>query len=274
MTSVACRYAVLQFSPYRETGEFANAGVVLLCPATGFFDFKLQTQRTKRITDFFDPLPREVYVRAIAAMRDELQRVAQVAMQIPAPGRMDALRQLFEALTRPREAMLRFGHPRTVLTTDPVAELARQFEHCVQRSFVTPEYVEQAMEKNIRQLLQGLHLAAPFGARQLGDEVFHANFPLVQQQDGKASKVIKPLRLNHGAPVDIYTHGDVWLQKIKRLRSRNHLPQAVLFALRPPESDDAQRQGAYQEICTELQGLEVQTVLDSATSDITAFAQS
>lgn len=58
------------------------------------------------------------------------------------------------------------------------------------------------------------------------------------------------------------------------LRSRNHLPQAVLFALRPPESDDAQRHDAYQEICADFQGLEVQTVLDSAISDIAAFAQS
>ncbi len=274
MTPVACRYAVLQFSPYRETGEFANAGVVLLCPATGFFGFKLQTQRTKRVTDFFAPLPREVYVRAMAAMRDELERVEQVAMHIPAPGRRDALRQLFEALTRPREAMLRFGHPRTVLTADPAAELERQFEHCVQRSFATPEYLEKTMVKNIGQLLQGLQLTEPFRPQRLGDAVFHADFPLVQLQDGKARKIIKPLRLNQRTPVEIYTHGDAWLQKIKRLRSRKYLPQAVLFAVRPPESDDAQHHDAYQEICTDLQELEVQTVLDSAISDITAFAQS
>ncbi len=43
MKLVACRYAVVQFAPYRETGEFANAGVVLMCPETGHFDFKLQT---------------------------------------------------------------------------------------------------------------------------------------------------------------------------------------------------------------------------------------
>ena len=47
MTAVACRYAVVQFAPCRETGEFANAGVVLLCPATGFFGYQLQTQRTQ-----------------------------------------------------------------------------------------------------------------------------------------------------------------------------------------------------------------------------------
>ncbi len=273
MTPVACRYAVLQFSPYRETGEFANAGVVLLCPTTGFFDFKLQTQRTKRITDFFEELPRAIYLRAIHAMEEELQRVAQAVAQTPALRRADALRQLFESLTHPREAMLRFGPSRTVLTTDPATELVRRFEHCVQRNFVTQEYVEQTMEKNIRQLLHGLQLTMPFGPLRVGDEVFHAKFPLVQEQDGKPHKVIKPLRLNQETPVDIYTHGDAWLQKVKRLRGRNHLPEAVLFALRPPEPGNVQRYSAYQEICADLQKLEVQTVSDTATLEIAAFAQ-
>ena len=87
MKLVACRYAVVQFAPYRETGEFANAGVVLMCPETGYFGFKLQTRRTKRITDFFDELPRSYYVRAVKAMEDELQRVAGVVAHAPGTGR-------------------------------------------------------------------------------------------------------------------------------------------------------------------------------------------
>ncbi len=51
--------------------------LVTCCVPPPVSKLQLQTQRTKRITDFFDPLPREVYVRAIAAMKDELQRVAQ-----------------------------------------------------------------------------------------------------------------------------------------------------------------------------------------------------
>ena len=42
MNKFAYRYAIVQFQPYSETGEFANVGVVLVCPETGFFDFKLQ----------------------------------------------------------------------------------------------------------------------------------------------------------------------------------------------------------------------------------------
>ena len=56
MKKIACRYAIIQFMPYTETGEFANVGVVLACPETGYFDFKLQTKRYARITAFFNEL--------------------------------------------------------------------------------------------------------------------------------------------------------------------------------------------------------------------------
>lgn len=272
MKPVACRYAVLQFSPYRETGEFANVGVVLVCPETGFFGFRLQTQRVRRITGFFDELPREVYPRAIKAMQDELQRVASVVAATPHQGRSDTLRHLFEALTHPREAMVRFGPPRAVLTSDPAAELQRQFEHGVERSFVTPEYVEQAMAKRIRQLLGGLALPAPFGQQRIGDDVFHASFPLVQEQGGVVKKIIKPLRLNQETSVGIYEHGDLWLQKVKRLRQRKLLPQAVLFAVRPPELGDDGRRVAFKEICSDLHALEVQTASDEDDQAIADFA--
>lgn len=141
MTLVACRYAVVQFAPYRETGEFANAGVVLLCPTTGYFGYRLQTQRTQRIADFFDELPPEVYVRAIRAIGAELESVSQeIASTPPSAGRSDVLRHIFDRLTHPREAMVRFGTPRAVMTANPAAELAQQFSHCVERSFIAPEY--------------------------------------------------------------------------------------------------------------------------------------
>jgi hypothetical protein len=56
MKKFACRYAVVQFVPYSETGEFANVGVVLICPETGYFGFQLQTRKYARVTAFFDEL--------------------------------------------------------------------------------------------------------------------------------------------------------------------------------------------------------------------------
>lgn len=272
MKLVACRYAVVQFAPYRETGEFANAGVVLMCPETGYFGFKLQTRRTKRITDFFDELPRSFYVRAVKAMEDELQRVAGVVAHAPGTGRAEYLRQVFESLIHPREALVRFSMPRAVMTADPAAELARQFENYVERAFATPEYVEKAMEKRIKHMLDGLQLAAPFAPHRVGDDAFYANFPLVQQQGGVLTKIIKPFRLNQDEPVDIYEHGDAWLKKIERLRSRNSLPEAVLFAVKAPPQGDAKRNAAFEEICSDLLKLEVQTVNEDAERQIADFA--
>lgn len=272
MKQVACRYAVVQFVPYRETGEFANAGVVLMCPESGYFGFKLQTRRTKRITDFFDELPRSLYVRAVKAMEDELQRVAGVVAQAPSAGRAEYLRHVFDSLIHPREALVRFSPSRALMTVDPATELARQFEHCVERAFATPEYVEKAMEKRIKHLLDGLQLAAPFMPQRVGDDAFYANFPLVQQQGDKLTKVIKPFRLNQDEPVDIYEHGDAWLKKIERLRNRNLLPDDVLFAVKAPPLADTKRHAAFQEICSDLVQLNVQTVDEEAEREISDFA--
>jgi len=272
MKLVACRYAVVQFAPYRETGEFANAGVVLMCPETGYFDFKLQTRRTKRITDFFDELPRDFYVRAVKAMRDELLRMAKVVADAPSHGRADYLRQVFDSLIHPREAMVRFSAPRAVMTADPAVELNNQFDHHVDRAFATPEYVEQVMEKRIKALLGGLQLQAPFVPLRVGNDEFHARFQLVQEQEGVLTKIIKPFHLNQAETVGIYEHGDAWLQKIKRLRDRRLLPDAVLFAVKAPPQADAKRHAAYNEICSDLRQLDVQTVDENAERQIAAFA--
>ena len=48
---VTCNYAVLRFRPYQETGEFVNLGVVLFAHTVQFFDFRVETQRHRRVTD-------------------------------------------------------------------------------------------------------------------------------------------------------------------------------------------------------------------------------
>ena len=111
MSLFACRYAVVQFLPYAETGEFANVGVALLCPERGYFGFRLQNaRRTKRITGFFERLDRAVYVRAQGLFEQELARVKTLLDNEVFPrADAEAARQLFVALTHPREAIVRFA---------------------------------------------------------------------------------------------------------------------------------------------------------------------
>lgn len=62
---VALRYSVIQFMPYVETGEFANVGVMAVCPKTGYFDYKI-TSKYGRLTQFFPNLSAKQYKASIA----------------------------------------------------------------------------------------------------------------------------------------------------------------------------------------------------------------
>ena len=272
MNQFACRYAIVQFAPHVETGEFANVGVVLMCPQTGYFDFKLQTRKHKRVTDFFDELPRDVYLRAVQGIGSELRRVAKLVATERAEGRPDFMREIFEGLVHPREAIIRFSKPRVRLTDDPAQELVRKFDHYVDRSFATREYVEHEIERRIKTLLNTLDLAQPFRPARVGDDEVYAKFPLVQQRGDVVAKIIKPFNLNQAEPMGIYDHGSSWRMRVQRLRRRNLLPHDVLFAVRGPAQSDGKRYAAFQEVCSELRGEGVLLADEMAQDRITAFA--
>jgi hypothetical protein len=272
MKQVACRYAIVQFTPYTETGEFANVGVVLICPQTGYFDFKLQTRKYKRITDFFAELPRNVYLRAMQGIGSELRRIAKVLADNHKNGCPDLMREVFEGLVHPREAIVRFSKPRVVLTTNPAEELVAKFDHYVDRSFATPEYVEIEMERRIKTLLSTLELVQAFRADRVGDDEVYARFPLVQRHGDTITKVIKPFNLDQTEPMGIYDHGGAWLLRVQRLRKRNLLPHNVLFAIRGPTQFDPKRYAAFEEIRNELGSEGVLTVDEAAQERIAEFA--
>ncbi|EYS89484.1 hypothetical protein CF68_33190 [Cupriavidus sp. SK-4] len=246
----ACQYAIVRFMPYVETGEFANVGVVMVCPKTGYFDFKLLT-RVRRITAFFEELDAKVYRAARDALRDELNRVKELYGQV-----LDSQVQathLFRELVRPRESMIRFADVRVVLADEPASELIKVFEHAVGRAFATKAYQEQILEKHIQSTLRAADLTALFKARKIGNEAYHAKFPFVRVNwEGMPIKAIKPLHLAHDDPAAIFDHGWEWLGKIKRLHTEQQLPQQVMFAVNAPAQSDALLSRAYRDVVTEL----------------------
>ena len=248
MKKLACRYAVVQFLPYMETGEFANVGVVLACPTTGFFGFKLETRRYARFTHFFRELDKLVYLRAVAALRDELERVRKL---LECAG-TEVVRDTFTALIHPREAILRFGGPRAVLVDDPAQALEQLYGHYVEHDFVTHEYREKVLEQRVQQLIKGLNLAHPFREGRLGNDEFAVRFPFVQTIRDKPAKVIKPFFLAQDDTMGIYNHGDLWLGKLKRLRQRRQLPEEMLFTVEAPDQADEKRYKAFAEMQRDL----------------------
>lgn len=257
MSLFACRYAVVQFLPYAETGEFANVGIALLCPETNFFGFRLQpARRTRRITSFFERLDRADYVRALRLFQQELIRVGSMLNQDVFPqGNAELARQAFTALTHPREAVVRFSPIRVVMTASPQQELDALFGRYVEHDFATREYHEEVLEKRIGNILRGLSLPLPFQPHIIGNDETRARFPFVQMENDRPVKAIKPLFLAHDEAHKIFEHADHWLPKMRRLRARQLLPDAVLISAEAPPEDAPLRYKAFVEIKAEMDTL-------------------
>lgn len=270
MKKVACRYSIVRFLPYQETGEFANIGIVLVCPETGYFDFKLQSRRYRRIADFFAELDSKVYLESIKLFRSELKRVQGYARE----QRLDAegIRKMFQALTHPREAIVKLTEARPRLSEDPEQTLDQLFRYYVEREFYTQEFRDTVVERRVKALIDSLGLERPFKAVTLGDEFVSAHFPLVQYAgEDKVGKVIKPFALNHDEPSRIIQHGASWLDRIKRLRKKGVVPQNVLFAVDGPSTNAGKCAIAFQDICSELSE-EVSVVSSNDRERIEEFA--
>lgn len=251
MNRIACQYAIVRFMPFVETGEFANVGIIMMSAKERFFGFQLQTNRHARVTDFFDDLDAKVFKCAMADIKEELARVRQLLMAHGFDRRYptndtDFAKRLFAEVIRPREVMLRFSAPRTVLVADPDKALGELFAHYVERNFVTKEYRETLMEKGIRKLLSTANIADRFVKKAVGNEAFRVTFPFVAVENEKVGKVIQPLDLAHTNTSNILEKGGVWQFRVNELRKRQCLPEQVLFVVKGPTTHD-KRTGAYEE---------------------------
>lgn len=272
-TTQACNYAVLRFRPYRETGEFVNLGVVLGCAATRLFEFKVETQRIKRVTSFFPELIRETFIEARVRFCEELRRLKRLmadSTRVPDGPTFDGV---FRELVRPREAVMRFGEVGTVLTEDPLKTLEDLFERHINRQFAQArEYQETVMKRRLKAILDAHQLLSKYRTDEtVGNEEFHVRFPLVSNartEAGIARRAIKPLDLDRDEPTRIYEHGDIWIKRVQRLKQIGQLPEGLLFALREPTVSE-RRIKAAKEIRAELarQDVRVLTFEDSAAAE-------
>ncbi len=269
----ACAYAVVQFRPFVETGEFANVGIVMLGVEQRFFEFQLLT-KYRRVTQFFPELERKVYLDAMAGFRDELERVRALlkkhALADHTTPDAALAEHLFVELTRTREGLLRFDAPRLVLADDPQAKFKELFDHYLGRNFVTKEYQERLLENHVARLLNRAHFQ--FAEGKVGNDDFVVRFPFVRRDNEVVTDVIKPLFLGQADTTRILTKGDNWISKVKRLRRLNRLPANVLFALNAPPVEAKPRFRAYNEIADELKGLGVVVTEASNDQAILGFA--
>lgn len=275
MKKTLCQYAIVRFLPYLETGEFANVGIVLMCPETGYFDFRLMTH-IRRITAFFEELDAGIYRRARADFQKELKRIQ--ALLAPEDGThgfadVELARHLFAELTRPREVMMRFDGARAVFADDPAHELDARFAHYVERNFATKTYQEQLLEKTVHKVLQAAHLNGRYKPQTIGNTAsYHARFPFVNMRDGRALSAIKPLHLAHDDPAQIFDHGWAWKGKIEKLRALGLLPERILFPVQGPVEGKGERFDMFQDIAGKMAAEDVIVVAATQIDKIVEFA--
>lgn len=252
----ACHYAIVRFTPFIETGEFANVGIVLFAPGERFFGFKLLINRYARVTNFFHELDSKIFRTSMKMFRDEMERVADMLRQVGADRRMkpldrDGAIRLWEEIIKPRETMLRFSQPRLVLAEDCETKLRDLYNFYVERNFANKEYQEKLLDRGVSGWLREARLLDRFHSARIGNDEYHAQFPFVSGNEEKPDKVIKPLNLNYADAAKIIDHGGQWTVRLNALKKRGLLPAKLLFAVDGP-NDQTMRGMAMHEVVEEL----------------------
>ncbi len=276
---LACHYCVVRFSPYPETDEFVNVGVVLACPITGYLDFKrADLRRRGRVGRFFPELEANTYSAALHAWDDSLKhwRRAPVVDQILTESDQRRQREIFKTIVRPRESILFYSETRVILSSNPATTLDEVFGIYVERRFANvPEYQERVMCRRLQVVLNEADLLQRYAIdEKIGNDEYQVRFPFVKREDGagRPLQAIKALHLDRKNSTDIIRHADDWINVMRRLRGFNTAPQEVLFVLQAPSGGEASHVRAFDQVRRDLDLDKISHVAEDATSEIVAFA--
>lgn len=264
-----CKYAIVRFIPFSETQEFANVGVLLFTPKSGFVDFKLAPNRFSRVTDFFDDLNGDLYRNALITFEKELTRVRELGNKFYGEQQVE----LLEEVTRFREGIISFSETRALLHEDPKLALDQLYSKYIARNFVTKEYREQQMVKALRQDLRKNIIGVQYTQQKLsGDFGVQIDMPFVSK-DCHITKVIKPLSFNQNKPLALIEHGELWINRVKRLiQAKAVTAHNMLFTLEKPESERLDLIQAYEEVTSHMRELKANVTLFEDRKSIYEFA--
>lgn len=259
MNQVACSYAALRFLPYRETGEFANVGVVVWAPAARFFSYRCNLRLGKRIRGFFPDLDLDFYRKAVCGAQGLLdalhdQFAGKLTLQ------QDVQVQRFHELVRTREGLMTFGPAGAMLADSPEQALDELYQRLVLRQFTKkPEYQEVVMQRRLGACLRTWKLMQFYRKDVIvGDDHFRITAPFAHLVDLTPAKILRPLDFDKKDSTGIYKHGDVWVAALRRLREFNTLPQQVIIPVRLPGTGE--RLDAAHQVMRDLANAGAQTM--------------
>jgi hypothetical protein len=270
MNRQVCKYNIIRFQPFAETEEFANIGVVLFATASKRLEFRLlESRQHKRITDFFDPLAKDVFGYAVKIVKAEIERIQKFYDN---GGRVDV--DLYAELIRSREDIVRFGESRVLFCEDPIRQVEKLFEHYVQHSFANEPGYEEKMKMQLKDLLVSHNLGDVYKQAVIGEvDRYKVTFPFVRKSDHR--KAIKPIQFLHDDPTAMIDHGREWLSKVELLTRFNFIaPEEVLFAYRTKTPNDGVGFDPFDEVRNMAEKLGVTMIDMVASEEIVKFANS
>jgi Protein of unknown function (DUF3037) len=289
--SLVVNYATISFRPHWELGEFVNVGILAIEAQSRYLSYKLlPAQRTKRISACFPELDLAIYRAGLKRFESELAALAietnlwtddtrQVGRSHPAQGDLfvpPGDTTLFRELTAPTISPFFYGVRGTRLTNDLDSCLEALFHRFVERhDLTTADFEEKKLVREIRRLLHSQRLDRLYReAPWVGTDAYHVGIPLAFQPEGEPVplRAIKPLNLDQATPTRIYTHGDEWISKLRRLDSVGHRPPNFLFVVRKP-ADEGEELAAAEEICESLRQLGAAVAGITDRDAILAFAR-
>lgn len=261
-------FHIIRFMPFAQTGEFANIGVLMYSPKTGFFDYKLAPSRFRRVTEFFKEMDKTLYPYANERITLELDRIKDFR-----PDRL-TLNYFIKELIRPRDGLLQFSTERSIYTDAPEQALEKEFALNVGRSFATREHVEQKMTTELRAILNNKVLGGvKYKTEKLEAGYLEFELPLVATV-GVNKKVIKPLAFNQATALAANDHANTWIGRIKKLiQSKALKGNDILFALKPPISNNDALSDVYDDTLREIHRLSVHTSTYTDKEAILEFAK-
>lgn len=243
MNKQVCKYSIIRFQPYPETEEFANIGIVLYAAASKRLEFKLlESKQYARITHFFEPLSKDVFVQTSKIIYAEIERIKKYLEET----RTEV--DLYAELIRSREDIIRFSDSRVLFCTDPATTVNELFEHYIHRSFAHEPGHEEKMKRQVRDLLEHYNLGEKYKEGVIGEpDKYEVKFPFVAKN--KKQTVIKPIHFKHDKPSQLIDHGLSWLARIQQLEKHRFIrPDEILFAYDAPDDSQGNLFAAFNEI--------------------------
>lgn len=243
-----CKYSLIRFQPFAETEEFANVGIVLYLPETKALHFKLlSTKEHGRISQFFEPLNRNIFTHTIQIIEAELQRIQSLSLDS-----ISMKVDFYEELIRSREDIIQYSKSRVLFSTDIVKTLDELFEHYVKRKFVYKEDYEKAMQKRIKDFLKKSGWEREFKNGSIGEEhKYKVQLPFVSRN---AQVAIKPIHFRQADSNKLIDHGLTWRMKIQQLCRHGFIQSNhVLFAYDPPEDNRDSLLEAFTDVKSQIE---------------------